>query len=226
MTDALRLDLHVHSLHSPDSRLSLREITSRLSYTGLRGFALTDHNSVAGHAALAALRADFPAWLFLPGVEVSTREGHLLAYGVREVPPTHQPIAETIEWVEAHGGEAVPAHPFRFSHGIGRRTAEAVRVHALEVRNGHSSEVANAKAELIAARRHLGGTGGSDVHQLLDVGRAFTEFPPDAANTDDLLEAIRRGRTMGGGSSLTWGGRLRLSGRTTLLRLGRGLRPI
>jgi predicted metal-dependent phosphoesterase TrpH len=226
MTDSIRLDLHVHSQYSPDSNLTLREIASQLSYTGLRGFALTDHNSVAGHAALAALRSEFPAWLFLPGVEVSTQEGHLLAYGVTEAPPAHRPVAETVDWVRAQGGEAVPAHPFRWSHGVGRSGLESLRVAAIEVRNGHTSEIANAKAELLAARRRLGGTGGSDVHQLRDVGRAYTEFPPEVASVDDLLEAIRRGRSVGGGASISWPGRLRLGLRTTALRLARGLRPI
>jgi len=226
MTDGLRLDLHVHSTYSPDSRLGLDEIASRLPYVGLRGFAITDHNSVEGHREIPALRARYPGLLIVPGVEVSTREGHLLAYGVSECPPPHRSIVETVEWVRAHGGEAVPAHPFRLAHGIGRRVAASLAVPALEVRNGHNSELQNLKSELLAAQRSLGATGGSDGHELRDLGRAYTEVAEDVRTVDDLLNRLRHGRTFAGGHSLPWSGRIRLSVRTGLLRLGRGFRPI
>lgn len=226
MTDKIRLDLHVHSLHSPDSRLTLDEIAGQISYTGLKGFALTDHNTVAGLRTLPALRERYPGVLIVPGVEVSTRDGHLLAYGISEVPPTRRTAAETLEWVGRHNGVGVLAHPFRWGHGVGRRLAEKLPVPAIETVNGHSSFVANAKAELIAARRHLGHTGGSDVHELSDIGRAYTEFPGDLQRVDELLDVLRRGRTEASGHSLRWPGRLRWGLRTSVLRVARGLRPI
>ena len=226
MTDAVRIDLHVHSRASPDSRVPLTEFVARLPHAGLKGFALTDHNSVGGHAELAALRDRYPGHLFLPGVEVSTHSGHVLAYGVREAPPAHRSVAETVEWIRSHGGEAVLAHPFRRSHGVGRRIAESAAVPAIETRNGHNSEIANLRAEAIAAHRALGMTGGSDAHAVLEIGRAFTEFDPSVATVDDLLEAIRRGRVAAVGTSLAWGARLRLGLRTGLLLASRGFRPI
>lgn len=226
MTYDIRIDLHVHSRHSPDSQLSVAALVQRLPDTGLRGFALTDHNSVAGHAELAELARTHPGYIFLPGVEVSTVEGHLLAYGVSELPPPHRPIAETVEWVRAHGGESVLAHPFRLRHGAGRRVAESVRVSGVEARNGHNSEVSNLKAELVAARRNLAVTGGSDVHALLDLGRAFTGFPGEATHVDDLLEAIRRRHTVLGGLSLPWAGRVRLAFSNGGKFLARGFRSV
>lgn len=226
MSVDVRLDLHVHSRHSPDSRLTLYEIARQVPYAGLRGFALTDHNSVVGHRELSALGTASPRLLVLPGVEVSAREGHLLAYGVTEAPPSHRPIEETCEWVRDHGGEAVLAHPFRLGHGVGGRVAGTARVAGIETVNGHSSVVANFKAELVAARRGLARIGGSDVHTISDIGRAFTEFPSDATTVDDLLEAIRRHRVRPGGQSLRWAERFRLGVRTGALRIARGFRPI
>ena len=226
MSDGVRVDLHVHSVYSPDSSLPIETIIGRLAYQGLRGFALTDHNSVRGHAELAALRSKHSAYLLLPGVEVSTADGHLLAFGVSEAPPPRRPVAESVEWVRAHGGEAVPAHPFRWAHGVGRRLVETVPVRAIETRNGHNSEVANLRAEEVAARRRIGTTGGSDAHELRDLGRAYTEFDASVATVDDLLEAIRRGRTVADGKSMPWGGRLRLATRTGVLRVARGFRPV
>jgi predicted metal-dependent phosphoesterase TrpH len=226
MSNGLHLDLHVHSLHSPDSRLTLTQIVDQLGPAGLQGFALTDHNSVAGHAELAELARRYPRYRLIPGVEVSTGNGHLLAFGIAEVPPTFRPVEETVAWVQARGGVPVPAHPCRWSHGIGRKLAERIAVPALETTNGHNPEVSNARAELIAARRMLGSTGGSDVHELRDLGRAFTEFPEEVDTIAEILAALRAGHTRGLGTGLGPLARLRLSLRTTLLRATRGFRPI
>jgi len=173
----IRLDLHVHSHHSPDSSLTIEAVVTTLAERGLNGFALTDHNTVDGHEELAQWQAKLPALRLVPGVEVSTREGHLLAYGVREVPPLHRPVGETIGWVRDHGGVPVLSHPFRLSHGVGRSVAEHAPVSAIETLNGHNSPRANRKAAAVVVHRRLGATGGSDVHELSDLGRAYTEFP-------------------------------------------------
>jgi predicted metal-dependent phosphoesterase TrpH len=222
----MRLDLHVHSRCSPDSRLTLAQLLDQVGPAGLHGFALTDHNTVAGHAELLQLRADFPHYVLIPGVEVSTRDGHLLGLGLDAAPPPDRPVEETVGWIVARGGVPVPSHPLRWSHGIGRRLAERLPVPALETVNGHSSEIANAKAELIAARREIGATGGSDVHELRDLGRCATEFPEEVVTVEDALEALRTGRTHGVGRSFTVPERLRLAARTSLLRASRGFRPI
>ncbi|MGA8303484.1 MAG: CehA/McbA family metallohydrolase [Thermoplasmata archaeon] len=226
MNDFSRLDLHVHSKYSPDSRLTLDMIVGRLAYAELKGFALTDHNTVRGHATLLKLQRQHPEYLLLPGVEVSTVEGHLLAYGVGEAPPPHRPILETLDWVRAHGGEAVPAHPFRRTHGVGRAVAQSAPVSAIETRNGHDSEITNLRAEKLAAHRNLGATGGSDAHATKDLGRAYTEFDSAVNSVDDLLESLRKRTTSAEGQSLTLPGRLRLGLRTGLLLARRGFRPI
>lgn len=226
MNDGPRLDLHVHSRHSPDSRLPLEALVDQLGPAGLDGFALTDHNTVKGHAELAELARRFPRYLLVPGIEISTQDGHLLAFGVAEVPPLHRPVEETVRWVREHHGVPVPSHPFRWSHGIGRRRAERLDVPALETVNGHSSVIANAKAELLAARRGLGATGGSDVHELRDLGRSVTQFPEGTDGVDGVLAALARGRSEATGRSITVPERLRLAVRTSLLRMTRGFRPI
>ncbi len=222
----IRLDLHVHSRHSPDSELSLESIVSRLASVGLNGFALTDHNSVAGHRELAALQAKFPGLILVPGVEVSTLEGHLLVYGVSEAPPRGRPVAETVDWVRDRGGVSVLSHPFRRAHGVGRAVAESVRVDAIETVNGHNSPGVNRKAADVATRRGLGITGGSDVHALFDLGRAYAEFADGTTGADAVLRSIRERTSTAGGRSLTFPARLRYEWRTALLRLGRGFRPI
>jgi predicted metal-dependent phosphoesterase TrpH len=226
MSDGVRLDLHVHTVRSPDSGMTLEAIAARLPYTGLSGLAVTDHNRLSEPSEIAALRAQYPRYLVIPGIEISTHEGHLLAYGVREMPPVHRPVAETIDWVRARGGVTVLAHPFRWAHGVGPKVVAVAPVTAIETRNGHNSEIANLRAEAIAAHRALPSTGGSDAHSLGDLGRAYTELENPVADVEELLDALRHGRSTGNGRSLRWAGRLRLGVRSGLLLASRGFRPI
>jgi len=226
MSSPVRLDLHVHSRYSVDSGLSFEQIIERVTYQGLQGFALTDHNTTEGLAELDRLRSTHPGFWFVPGVEISTKEGHLLAYGVTESPPPNRSLTETLERVTALGGVSVLAHPFRWVHGVGRRLATEARVDGLEGRNGKNSELANTRAELLAARRSLATTGGSDAHEPNLVGRAFTEFTAEMTSLDDLLEQIRKGRTTAAGTSLSMAGRVRSSVRDGVLRVVRGFRPV
>lgn len=226
MSGATRLDLHVHSTFSPDGRSSVAELVGSVSAAGLDGFALTDHNSTAGHGELARLQADHPGLLLVPGVEVSTREGHLLVYGLHEPPPAGRPLEETVDWALTQGGEPVLSHPFRWPHGAGRHLAPASRIRALEAINGHSSRGVNARAATLARERRLPTTGGSDAHAAAELGRARTVLPEGAGSLEDFLEALRRGRIESEGSSL---GQLEWLGwgvRAALARVGRGLRSI
>jgi len=226
MTSGLRVDLHVHSSCSPDGRSDVGRLVARLSELGLDGLALTDHNTVAGHSALADLARQHPGLRLIPGVEVSTLEGHLLAYGLEEVPPAGRPVAEVVEWVVVHGGVPVLAHPFRRIHGVGEAIARSARVPALEVVNGHNGPRANRRAGAIAVGRGIGRTGGSDAHDLRELGRAWTRFPAEAGTVDQLLEALRRGATTAEGASAGPLARAGTALRSFGLRLGRGLRPI
>ena len=226
MNEARRIDLHVHTRFSVDSRIRIASLVEQVGIAGLHGFALTDHNSVAGHPHLKEIALRYPRYTFVPGVEASTREGHVLLYGVSEAPPVHRPLAETLQWAEARGAVAVLSHPLRWAHGVGRRLAETAPVHGIEAMNGHNGEVANAGAELIAARRKVAETGGSDAHELPELGTAYTEFPEGTQSVDDVLEHLRRGQCRAAGRSLPPPQRLRLAVMTLARRAGRGFRPI
>lgn len=76
-------DLHTHSLAS-DGTTSPAEVVRAAAAAGLRGIALTDHDTGAGLAE-AREEAERVGLELLPGVEISTsvrgRSVHLLAYG-------------------------------------------------------------------------------------------------------------------------------------------------
>lgn len=221
-----RVDLHIHSDRSPDSSLTLDEILREALVQGLNGVAITDHNTVA---ALGPAREAFRGtrgFLLVPGVEVSTSEGHLLAYGVERAPAPHRSLAESVEEVRKAGGVPVLAHPFRWAHGAGRVAAETMPVVGLETRNGRNAEVPNAKAELVASTRGLAMTGGSDAHRPGDVGRCYTEAEEAVESVEEFLDLLRKGRVRAEGKSQGLGGRVSIGLRNSFKRVGRGFREV
>ena len=187
----MRLDLHSHSRYSPDSKLDPAEIVRVAKSRGLDGIAITDHNAVEG-AAKAWDYARGIGVTVVRGTEVSTKEGHVLAYGVREPIPRDLSSRETVERIVADGGIPVAAHPYRFWSGLGEEATVAAPFAAYEVRNARTLRRGNAKASALAASKGVPGIGGSDAHFLEEIGRAVTVVE-DASTEVEVLEAVRRG---------------------------------
>ncbi len=82
------IDLHVHTTAS-DGTCTPRETVRRASELGLRGIAITDHDTVSGHAEALSAGMDYGVEV-VPGIEVSTRYGvsvHILGYYIENLIP-------------------------------------------------------------------------------------------------------------------------------------------
>ncbi len=200
-----RLDLHVHSRHSRDAQGSLLELAHAAKAAGLQGFAITDHNTRAGHAE-AIRAAQKTGMMIVPGIEVSSIEGHVLAIGVSGDVPAKHSLRETVESTRDVGGVAIPSHPLRLLSGVGPSTLrQRVEEGLIAVVESHNARERRPVQENLAAFcGELGVTtvGGSDTHTVREIGTAYTEFDDMPASLDDVLDAIERGRCRGiGGSS-------------------------
>jgi hypothetical protein len=195
----MRLDLHNHTEYSPDSRVSARALVQAAVRRGLQGIAITDHNAVGGVAAAESAARD--GFLVLPGTEVSTRDGHVLAYGVRETIPRDLPVVETVERIVALGGVPVAAHPYRFWSGLGEDLTQSTPFRAYETANARTLRRGNVRARALAQARGIGETGGSDSHFLHEVGEAVTLIDDGASGTEGILQALGQGRTRSDGRS-------------------------
>ncbi len=185
-------DLHIHSQRSFDSRIPLKQLGARALELGLAGFAVTDHDLYTCH------RSPYPGLLVIPGEEVSTLEGHILALGINEeIPPWLSP-EETIDLIHGQGALAVASHPFSSKEGypgLGEKVYE-LSLDGLEVTNP-KRHVDNKQARKAAATMGVTKVGGSDAHRLEDVGQGVTVLREPVETVDDFLDIVRRGHCDG-----------------------------
>ena len=197
----VRIDPHVHSEASHDGSEPVELLLEQAADIGLDAIVVTDHDVLHESLRAAELAPEY-GLVGIPGVEVSTAHGHLLAVGVEEMPPHRAPIGETVAWVRDRGGVAIVPHPFQRSrHGVRKRHLADVDVDAVEVFNSwFLTGYNNRRARRFADDRGFPGVASSDSHRVEYVGRAYTEIdlPGVAAGdvtAEAILEAIRDGST-------------------------------
>ena len=82
------IDLHIHTTVS-DGTCTPREAVRRASELGLRAMAITDHDTIGGHAEAISAGMDYGVEV-VQGIEVSTRYGvavHILGYYLEDLVP-------------------------------------------------------------------------------------------------------------------------------------------
>ncbi len=191
----MRFDLHIHSNHSTDSNMTVDSILKQAVSKGLDGIAICDHNTVEG-SLLGIKRStelNLPL-IVLPGMEISTAQGHLIVLGVRENIPSNLSYLETIRIARQKGGVAIAVHPFK-AGGIGCNAKDA---DAIETLNSRCIFGENGKAEKIAQEFGKPEVGGSDSHMLATIGLGYTNIDAEP-DEEAILSAIRAGRTSSSG---------------------------
>jgi len=187
----LSCDLHIHTDHSRDGESSVEEVIRRAESAGLDAVAITDHDTVSG--ALYALSVQ-TRLVVIPGIEVSTRQGHLLVLGVKVPLPRGLDIGETIRMQRRwEGWSSFPTHSTSGAMGGKRIDAWIHELDAIEVFNSrYIVGSANKKAEKVAERLGKPCVGGSDAHnaRFVGYGRTLVESERDVTA---ILDAIRTG---------------------------------
>ena len=194
----LACDLHVHSNFSKDGESSIEEILKRAEEAGLDAIAITDHDSVDGVKRALACTTTV---LVIPGIEVSTKQGHLLVLGVTDLIPAGLDVIVTVEIARRMGALAILPHPYHmWRHGVARRKKAGMDiVDAVEVFNSrYIVGSANTKAARIAKRLGKPCVGGSDAHNARFVGFGRTYVDAEK-NVSAILDAIRAGKVSCGG---------------------------
>jgi predicted metal-dependent phosphoesterase TrpH len=198
-----RADLHLHTRAS-DGLMTAGSLVDYVEReTDLDVIAITDHDETSSSlegrdwAAQQGYRVQV-----IPGVEVTTRDGHLLALFVDERPPALRDPSATAEWVLARGGLCLVPHPFtRWTHSLSRRALLQMSddlLAGVEVLNASlAGRASRPHAVRFAASHRLAYVGSSDAHTLAVVGLARTRFAGRTVN--DLRRAIENATTQAEG---------------------------
>ncbi len=204
---AFNVDLHTHTFFSGDGVSSPEESIASARAKGLHGIAITDHNTcdaIAYALEKGLMRADgLPVddFLILPGVEVTTDEGHLLCIGTTLPEPERlkgRPAHEVCELIHEHGGLAIPPHPYDlFRAGIRFSTLETLPIDAIEVFNAATTlHRYNRYAFKYAQVRGLPMTAASDAHHAAAIGTAYTIVNCEELSVEALLAQIVKGNEL------------------------------
>lgn len=197
-------DLHIHSIYSYDGTASVPAVLRRAKELGLNVIAITDHDEIAGSLKAMELASTYGVEV-IPGIEITTADGDLLALNITEIVPAGLPVQETILRVGALGGFCIAPHPM--ARGMGMKSLSAMSIFkalrnpevakiliGIEAYNATAIDrLSNQSARLLANRLPIAKVGNSDAHVLSAIGLGATEFPGTTAA--DLVRALRSGET-------------------------------
>lgn len=190
------IDLHIHTrLGSTCSGLHTKDLVRRAKEMHLDAICITDHNTAKAVERVKNVGKE-NGLVVLGGMEVRSREGDILVFGLHEPPACMIAAKDLLELVKRDGGASIVSHPFRCSApSLGRKIFEIQGFDAIEVLNGNSSAEENRAAQDAAQKLQLPGTGGSDSHSKERVGKYATEFEDDSIKSEkELIAALKSGR--------------------------------
>lgn len=199
-----RADLHMHTTVS-DGLMTVQALLDHVARRNvLDVIAITDHDRLDASLWAYARRERY-AFEIVPGVEVSSAEGHVLALWVTTPIPAHLSLAETVSAIHEVGGVAILAHPYFAQMGEVRRAwhtykhdpSYLVRADLDGLETFNASVVlpgSNRKAAMVAAQLGLAATGGSDAHTIGAVGTGVTHFIGETAS--ELRRSIMLSQTI------------------------------
>ncbi len=199
-----KADLHIHTTYSYDGTASLAAVLSRAKQVGLDVIAITDHDEIAGALKAMELASAYGVEL-IPGIEITTADGDLLAFFITEKVDAGLSLVETVLRVRELGGVCVAPHPM--AGGMGMKSLSAMSIikalknpHVakiligIEAHNGTSIDrISNQSARLLAKQLPIAKVGNSDAHILSAIGLGATEFQGSTAA--DLIDALQNRAT-------------------------------
>ncbi len=204
----LTAELHVHSSLSHDGRDPVDLILEQAAGVGLDAIAVTDHDQIDASLEAVELASEYDL-IGIPGIEISTAHGHVIALGITDTIEPGLPFVETVQRIHEAGGIAVIPHPFQQSRSgvltkIDKQTvidhADAIEVYNSRLLTGR----ANRQADRFATRYGLPKTAGSDAHVCEMVGQAVTHIDATEPTAESIIEAIAAGRTEIEGKRTPW----------------------
>jgi predicted metal-dependent phosphoesterase TrpH len=194
-------DLHIHSTYSHDATTTVRAVLKQAADVELNVIAITDHDEIRGSLEAHELASKYGIES-IPAVEVSTKEGHLVALFVKTLPPAGLTLIDTLIHIGRLGGVAIAPHPFNnlpsslsmesVVSALTNPRAKGV-LKGIETHN-MSTQSFDSVAQKLSVYLPLAKIGSSDAHVYWAIGAGHTEFPGETAQ--DLRNALEQMTTV------------------------------
>ena len=199
-----KMDSHIHSKYSPDSKSKLEDIFKVAKKKDIEIIGISDHNTIEGSKKAQKLSKDYNL-LVIPSIEVSTLEGHILGFGCEENIKRDLQAAETIDLIHDQGGLAIIPHPYCFyRHGLlCKENYKELKIDAIETKNARFIiGYCNNKAKKLSKKENLPGLGASDAHFYKFVGDCYSKIDCEK-DIDSVLKSIKKAKVeaLGKGTS-------------------------
>jgi predicted metal-dependent phosphoesterase TrpH len=196
-------DLHIHTVHSYDGTSSVSAVLKQAAdYADLDVIAITDHDTLAGVREAMDLAPSYGIEV-IPGCEVSTAEGHLLALFIEQAIPADLPLVQTVRLIGEQGGLCIAAHPtawgmtslsFADIHlALFQRGVRDILVGVEAFNGGLIYTRSNPLVEALSQSLPLAQVGNSDSHVLKTIGQGATRF--EGRTAADLRSALVNRKT-------------------------------
>jgi hypothetical protein len=196
--EQIRLDMHMHTEYSRDSRVLLAEFAELARKAQLGAVCITDHDTIEGALRLREMNTGLQV---IVGEEITTADGEVVGlYLERRISPGHS-AEKTIAMIHEQGGLAYVPHPFsrnrrrHLRRSVLERLAPTIDI--VEVFNAREvASSSNVQAFEFARAHDLPGGVGSDAHRRVEIGRAYVDIAT-FATPQELLIALREGKVTG-----------------------------
>lgn len=181
-------DLHIHTVYSVDGTATPQAILKHAAHhTNLDVIAITDHDEIRGALEAREMMGKY-AIEVIPGIEITSCDGHILALWVEHNIPAGLSAEETIRRIGEQNGLAIAAHPM--ARGTGALSATTIRrlldkpdlakvLLGIETFNAGLLyyRKSNRLAKLLAQTLPVAHTANSDAHTPWMIGAGRTAFP-------------------------------------------------
>ena len=194
----VRVDMHMHSEVSPDSRMRPRQQAERITAKGLDVVCNTDHNSIRGALRLREIADGFRV---IVGSEILSRDGEIIGLFLEKDVPPRLSAEDTIARIRDQGGLVSIPHPFsrnRLNH-IRRAALDRIRdrIDAIEIFNAREAFTSdNLRSAQYANEHQVAGAAASDAHRPAEIGAAWLEMD-DFDGPESFRAALRSGTVSG-----------------------------
>lgn len=190
-----KMDSHIHSEYSPDSKSKLKDIFKVAKSRNIDIIAISDHNTVDGSKEARRLTKKDDL-LVIPSIEISSIEGHILGFGCEEKIDRDLPAAETIDLIHDQSALAIIPHPYCFyRHGLlCKADYKDLKIDAIETKNARFIVgYCNNKAKNLSKNENLPSLGASDAHYFKFVGDCYSKIDCEK-DIDSILKSIKKGK--------------------------------